>query len=300
MDDAWIFFTIAAAAFQCSRAALQKHLTSYLSHSGVVLTRFLIALPFSIIYFFGLTKFIDYEIGVLSVEFFLYAAGSGICLILGTSLLVYCFSFRNFAVSITYARTEAFFTALFGVLLFGEAINQLGWLGITLSLIGVVAITIFSRGLNAGDLVHVRKSALLGLGIGILGGFSALFLREASLSIDTNSKLIAAAITVVVIQAMETVIVGTFVIVRDPRQYILFCVHWKQVVLAGLAASITSVCWITAMTLQQAGYVKALGQIEFVFTLLVSMYVFRERSTRGELFGMSLVVGGIGLLLVGA
>ena len=52
------------------------------------------------------------------------------------------------------------------------------------------------------------------------------------------------------------------------------------------------------MTIERAAYVKALGQIEFIFTLAVSILYFREKSSPKELVGMSLVAGGIVVLLV--
>jgi drug/metabolite transporter (DMT)-like permease len=52
------------------------------------------------------------------------------------------------------------------------------------------------------------------------------------------------------------------------------------------------------MTLEIASYVKTLGQLEFVFTLALTVFYFKESPSRRELFGMILVVlGGIVLLL---
>ena len=53
------------------------------------------------------------------------------------------------------------------------------------------------------------------------------------------------------------------------------------------------------MTLENAAYVRAVGQIELVFTLVASYFFFRERSTALELAGIVLVVGGIVILLLG-
>ncbi len=50
-----------------------------------------------------------------------------------------------------------------------------------------------------------------------------------------------------------------------------------------------SVGWFTAMTLEQASYVRAFGQIEFIFAMLVSTLFFRERYTRNELVGIALI-----------
>jgi len=52
------------------------------------------------------------------------------------------------------------------------------------------------------------------------------------------------------------------------------------------------------MTLQQVAYVRALGQIELVFTFAASYFLFHERVTRMEAAGCLLIVGGILALLL--
>ncbi len=51
------------------------------------------------------------------------------------------------------------------------------------------------------------------------------------------------------------------------------------------------------MTIQNAAYVRALGQIELVFTFASSHFFFREKTSRLEQVGISLVIGGILLLI---
>jgi uncharacterized membrane protein len=53
------------------------------------------------------------------------------------------------------------------------------------------------------------------------------------------------------------------------------------------------------MTIQNAAYVRALGQIELVFTFIAAQVVFRERSTGLEIGGIVLIVAGILILLLG-
>ena len=52
------------------------------------------------------------------------------------------------------------------------------------------------------------------------------------------------------------------------------------------------------MTLENAAYVRAVGQIELVFTFIASYFFFRERSTALELGGILRVVAGIVILLL--
>ena len=59
-----------------------------------------------------------------------------------------------------------------------------------------------------------------------------------------------------------------------------------------------SACWFTAMTIQNAAYVRALGQVELIFTFIVSAVFFRERATGLEIAGILLTVAGIICLLI--
>ncbi len=59
---------------------------------------------------------------------------------------------------------------------------------------------------------------------------------------------------------------------------------------------LASIGWFTAFTIQNAAYVRALGQIELVFTFAASAFFFRERTNRVEVPGISLVVAGILIL----
>ena len=60
-----------------------------------------------------------------------------------------------------------------------------------------------------------------------------------------------------------------------------------------------SVGWFTAMTLINATYVRALGQVELIFTFLTSVFFFKEKITSNELVGTVLIVGGLLVLLLG-
>ena len=52
------------------------------------------------------------------------------------------------------------------------------------------------------------------------------------------------------------------------------------------------------MTLENAALVRAVGQIELVFTFIASHVVLKERPSTGEWVGSILVVGGVVLILI--
>ena len=53
------------------------------------------------------------------------------------------------------------------------------------------------------------------------------------------------------------------------------------------------------MTIQNVAYVRALGQIELVFTFAASYIFFKERINLAEFLGILAVVAGIVVLLIG-
>ena len=57
----------------------------------------------------------------------------------------------------------------------------------------------------------------------------------------------------------------------------------------GLTSIGGSFCWFTAFTLQNAAYVKAVGQIELIFSILASVLFFREKITGREFLGIGLI-----------
>jgi drug/metabolite transporter (DMT)-like permease len=64
-------------------------------------------------------------------------------------------------------------------------------------------------------------------------------------------------------------------------------------VFVGLTSLCGSFCWFFAFTLQNAAYVKALGQVELLLSLLASTLFFREAITRREITGMLLLGASI-------
>ena len=61
----------------------------------------------------------------------------------------------------------------------------------------------------------------------------------------------------------------------------------------GTTSAIGSICWFTAFALENASYVRAVGQIEVVFTLLVSALYYRERISVSEYAGIGLTMLGV-------
>jgi len=97
---------------------------------------------------------------------------------------------------------------------------------------------------------------------------------------------------------IQTTVMSVYVLIRARDQITAMGPNWRGCLFVGITSVIGSAGWFTAMTLERAAYVKALGQVELLFTLALSVLFFKERSTPKELAGMALVAGSIVVLLL--
>lgn len=294
--ELWIPITIAAAFMQNLRFVLQKHVKGQLSTFGATYARFVWAAPLAICFLVGLLWWNDAPLPKLSAEFGLYAAIGGVTQILATALLVSLFGMRNFAVGVTFSKTETVQAVVFGLLILGETTGTGGLLAILVSVAGVILISVDPRDLSSRAIFTLPT--LFGLGSGALFGVSAVSYRAASLSLGSGDFLIRAAVTLAFVTLLQTILMSVYLIWREPGEISRVFARWRVTFWIGLTGMLGSLGWFAAMTLQNAAYVRALGQVELIFTFLASYFIFRERASFREVAGVTLVVLGIILLLL--
>lgn len=298
--ELWIPITIAAAFLQNLRSALQKHLQGALGTTGASFVRFGFGFPVAVAYLLGLHLIAGYAIPTVNAGFALWSVIGGLAQIFATILLVYLFSLRNFAVGTAYSKTEPVQAAIFGLIILGERLT-IGAIGaIVVGVVGVMMISVARMPLSWRNLLAAMTSrtALIGIASGALFGISAVAYRSASLSLDGPNVVMQAAMTLACVTTFQTVFMLVWMVAKDPSEVGRVARSWRSSALVGLAGVLGSACWFTAMTLQQVAYVRALGQIELVFTFAASVFLFREKITRMEATGCMFIVAGILLLLL--
>ena len=285
---------------QTVRTAGQKQLSAYMDAVAATLVRFLFGLPFAVAYLFAVSRWYQATLPQTNGTFWVFAVIASVTQVVATALLIYLFSLRNFAVGTTYARTEAFLTAVVGALLFGELITLPGWAAILASVSGVVVLTIARTHMEAITLLQRlwNPAAAVGLASGLCFALASLSLRKASLSLEISNFQLSAGMTLVTMVSIQTAITASYVAIKNARQFGTIFHHWRECLFVGLTSALGSIGWFTAMTLERAAYVKALGQIEFVFALGISTFFFRERSNALELGGMALIAVGVLVLVL--
>jgi len=292
---AWVPITIWAALCQTVRTGLQKSLKGRLSTNGASFTRFLYGMPLAAAYMLGIAHWQGLPLPALHGEFLLWLVFGATAQILATNLLILALTLRNFMVGTAYSKTEAIQAAVFGLVLLGEPVTIGGLAAIIAGTVGVMLMSLKDAGnkWRAFLLGWSERPALIGIASGSLFAISAVGFRAASLSLDTPSLPVAAAVAVACATVFQTGVMAIYLRWREPGEIGRVLRHWRAGSLVGLTSAAGSVGWFTAMALQVAAYVRMLGMIEMAFTFITAVLIFHERPSRAETAGAALLLAGI-------
>jgi drug/metabolite transporter (DMT)-like permease len=300
--DMWIPITIFAAFCQNARSALQRHFAGKLGTTGATFVRFGYGVPFALIYLAGLHVVGGIPLPEPNVSFAIFGMAGGIAQILATFLLVYLFSLRNFVAGTAYSKTEPVQAAIFGLVLLGETVTPVAGLAIAVGVVGVIFVSLAGKPVSLGSLVTALagRPAQIGLASAAMFGLSAVCYRAASLSLGGPGFLMQASFTLAFVTVFQTAAMVVWMLLRERGQLRASIENWRGAVWVGLIGVAGSAGWFTAMTLERVAYVRALGQIELIFTFIVSWRIFREKLHPAEAIGTALIATGIVLLLLGS
>ncbi|SNZ19436.1 DMT family transporter [Cohaesibacter gelatinilyticus] len=298
--ESWVFIAVAAAAFQTLRFMLQKQLSmGTLSTGGSTFSRFFYSVPFICTLAIGYALIKGHGVPDLSGMFWLYAIIGGLSQILATWCVVALFQQRNFAVGITFKKTEVLLTAFVGLIILGDTISLTGFIAIFLGLLGVLALSQKPGNVHGSFLSGIVNA---GSGLGILSGiffaFSAVGYRGATLEILNADPLYRSSMSLMLVTIGQTLGMMVWLKLREPGEILRVVAARKTAVWMGITGMAGSLCWFTAFTLQNAAYVFAVGQIEVIFSLVASALFFREVITRKEITGIALITISILCLVV--
>ncbi|MFD1158369.1 DMT family transporter [Roseovarius aestuarii] len=296
--EAWIILSVAAAAFQTLRFMLQKHLSmGALSTGGATFARFAYSMPFVVTLALGYLAYSGVAWPHLGGAFWIYAFSGGLAQILATWCVVALFAQRNFAVGITFKKTEVIQTALIGLIVLGDRISLTGLVAIVIGLVGVL---ILSDNRIAGQGARLfNRAAGLGLASGALFAISAVGYRGATLEIASDDPFLRAVVSLAIVTTSQAFGMAAWLAWREKGEISRVIAARRTAVWMGITGMGGSLCWFTAFTLQNAAYVFAVGQIEVIFSLMASVLFFRERVAVRELLGIGLLSASIlGLVLL--
>ena len=299
--EPWVGIAIAAAAFQTLRFMLQKHLSmGGLSTGGATFSRFFYSAPIILPLTLGYLFWRDVSMPDLSMAFWAYAVSGGLMQILATWCVVALFQQRNFAVGITFKKTEVLQTAFVGFLVLGDRVSLFGALAILIGFAGVLVLS--QKPGSSGDnwwTGLVNKGAGLGLLSGVFFAISAVGYRGATLEIASSDALVQSSVTLTIVTIGQSLAMALWLALKEKGEIARVISARGTAIWLGITGMAGSLCWFTAFTMQNAAYVFAVGQVEVAFSLAAAALFFKEKITQKELLGIAIITFSI-LMLVAA
>ncbi|OYD21312.1 DMT family transporter [Oceanimonas baumannii] len=283
----WIPFTLFAAFMQAWRNAFQKQLSQHAGAAAVTLARFVLAWPLAGLYLWLLYHWQPAQtLPAFTATFAVLIVAAAVSQIVATALMVRLFQLRNYAVGVGLAKSEAVLAAALGVFFFSAPLTFLGWLGV---IIGGIAVWLLSGLRRAAGQAVPASTLMTGLGSGLAFALTSLWVREASLELGMAFPFGAAWVLLLVISLQTLLMVG-WLGLRNPQALVSLWQRPGLTVLISLTSCLGSIGWFTAMSLESVALVKTLGQVEVLFTLMISVWYFRERLSQRDHGGLVLIV----------
>ena len=290
----WIPITVAAAALQVARNAAQRSIMGGAGPWGATLVRFLFGLPFATV-FAGLAWLATPGASPHPTPAFWLAcvAGAGLQ-IAATAALLTAMHRSTFALGTAMQQSGLPFALIWGALFFGDHIGPMTWTGGLIASAGLAALT-WPR----GEVVMRKGATLAGLGSGAIFALSANCFRQASLAFDPAHAAASALVTVMVVQAIQTVGLTAYLAWRNPDSLRAVIAAWRQSLGAGFCGAAASGLWFTAMALSPVGPVRAVGVVEMPIAALAGRRLFKERLTLFQLGAGAITAVGVVMAALG-
>jgi len=297
--EPWILITLMAATAQSVRFMLQKHLKSTkLSTAGATFARFIYSAPMIAVIAMSYAQLSGQGLPDIPALFWPYAIAGGLSQIIATMCVVALFAHRNFAVGITFKKTEVILAAIVGLIVLGDRVSLPVLFAIIVGLVGVLLLSDPPKATGAWHQRIFNRAAGLGLLSGLLFAISGVGYRGASLSLGHGDVFYRAIVTLACVTVFQTIVLAIWLAIRERCEIARVLAAWRVAGLVGVTSMIGSIGWFTAFTMQTVALVKAVGQIELVLSLVATMLVFGETISRREWQGLILIAVSVLLLVL--
>lgn len=299
----WVACTVAAAAGQTLRNAMQHSLIGTVGTAGATHVRFLYGLPFACVFLVVVAATGAIRDPQMGPAFWAWLALGALTQVLATAMMLVLMQQRSFVVSTAYIKTEPVQIALYGFVFLGDRLGLQAIAGVLVATAGVVLMSWkpAPAGGNAqgGRSEPAWRAALLGIATGSMFSLSVVGYRGAVLALGDDPFYGRATLALVLALVLQVALLSLYLRLREPGRLTALVRAWKPSLLAGFLGASASQCWFLAFSLQTAAAVRTVGLVEVVFAALISRRVFAQRSGLRDWGGIGMVVAGVALLLAG-
>ena len=294
----WALFTILAIFFQIIRNLEQKKLHKDLDVFTTSWSRFILPFPFAIFAVITTYNYFDYE-------FFHFILINALFQILGNIFLIKTIQSKNFSVGVAFSKTEIIQALIFGFLLYNFRFNFIEILAIFLAFIGIILLAKLDFK-NFKDFSKSLKNiaSLYGILCGFCFGITSYNIQFASNYLITDGLSSIRASTLVLLYTIF--FQNIFFIALKSFQKRLICdlkklflsENYRRFLLTSLSSFIGSICWYGAYAIGNVIYVKTVGQLEIIVSILVSKFYLKEKNSFKENLGIIFITSAILLIVL--
>jgi drug/metabolite transporter (DMT)-like permease len=289
----WIPATIAAAAAQTARNAMQRHLTATLGTLGATSVRFVYGFPFGLA-LLGLASLVaGHAPPAPSGEALTWIAAGAVAQIVATALTLASMRLKSFALAIAYTKAEPVLVAIFAFAVLGERLSTSALAAIAAATIGVIAMSgnPWRNGIDG-------RATALGVAAGAAFGLSAVCYRGGILELGEPVFFLAATTALAWALGLQSLLMIVWLRAREPGTLVRLAAEWRKSLFAGAMGACASAGWFCGFALAPAALVRTLGLVEVAFSLLVGRNVFKQSLAPREAAGLALMLGGVAALLL--
>ena len=289
----WVPFTLLAAAGQTARNAMQRELTAKLGTVGATHVRFLFGFPFALVFLASVFIATGLPMPALPRAFWPWAVVGAGAQILATALMLATMNDRSFVVTIAYIKTEAIQAALFGLIFLDDRVTPGMVVAILVATAGVVTMSLKGKGAMEGG----YRPVALGLFSGAVFAISAVGYRGAILSLGLPSFLLAATLTLAIGLILQAGLLTLYLALRDRPVLTAIAKAWRPSLFAGFMGATASEFWFLAFALTSVANVRTLALVEVLFAQAITIFAFRQATSKRDAAGVALIVVGVLLLI---
>ena len=299
----WIFCTIVASLSQVFRNLLQRKIDKNVDLLTASWSRFIFIFPLALI-------FVTYTLqaGYHTNKFILLSILAACLQITGNCLVVSLFRSGHFIVGMTFVKSEVVQTVLIAHFVFGEYFGISKTMSVILASIGLLSLLDFkySGGFKAIFNKQNTKLIATGLAAGLTFAVCGFVIRgsieELKLAFVNRSIFASSMQSVLWMILLQNVL---FIIIKAFQGKLKYAVkeiyHYKsKFFVISMLSFFGSVFWFLAFAMTSVTNVKLVGQIEMVFSFLLSHFLLKEKLYTRQKLGIVLVFTAVILCVTGS
>jgi drug/metabolite transporter (DMT)-like permease len=127
-----------------------------------------------------------------------------------------------------------------------------------------------------------------------------VLIRLANQEMPGKDLIHKALLLLVVTNVLQTLMQGAWLAWTEPKSVRAVFATWRSSAQVGALSALGSACWFSAFALAPVALVRAVGQVEILFTLAFSRFFLKETAKPADTLGALVVVVGVVLVLLGS